>query len=169
MADSPLLHIAEIAILLDTGPEIIAGSTRLGAGSAQKLALNMLSVLVGIRLGHVHEGFMVNLTADNKKLVDQASRIVSALSGVRAEAAVDALSRSAGRVKPAVLIARGFSPQEADKALTEIGGLLEPILPAIDINQAKTLPSGRKSRRKRICLPFLPGPCLPARPWLKPR
>ena len=143
VADCPLLQAADIAILLDTGPEIIAGSTRMGAGSAQKLALNMLSVLVGIRLGHVHDGFMVNLTADNQKLLDRAARIVSALSGATPAEANDALSRSAGRVKPAVLIARGLSPEEADKALTQTGGHLAPILSASDTNQTKTQPSGR--------------------------
>jgi N-acetylmuramic acid 6-phosphate etherase len=112
-------------------------------GSAQKLALNMLSVLVGIRLGHVHDGFMVNLTADNQKLRDRAARIVSALSGATPAEANDALSRSAGRVKPAVLIARGLSPEEADKALTQTGGHLAPILSASDTNQTKTQPSGR--------------------------
>lgn len=144
VAGSPLLGLADIAVLLDTGPEIIAGSTRMGAGSAQKLALNMLSVLVGIRLGHVHDGFMVNLTADNQKLLDRAARIVSTLSGAPEAEAADALARCGGQVKPAVLIARGFSPQEADKALTETGGHLAPILSATDTHQTKLLPTGRK-------------------------
>ena len=61
-----------------TPPEVIAGSTRMGAGTAQKIALNMLSTLAGIHLGHVHDGYMVNLVADNIKLRGRAARIVAA-------------------------------------------------------------------------------------------
>lgn len=128
VAQSPLLQAADIPVFLDTGPEIIAGSTRMTAGTSQKIALNMLSVLVGIRLGHVHDGFMVNLVADNRKLIDRAARMVAALSGVDIDRAIMALRQSDGRVKPAVLIARGFTPEEAEKALTETGGHLAPIL-----------------------------------------
>lgn len=128
VAQSPLLQAADIPVFLDTGPEIIAGSTRMTAGTSQKIALNMLSVLVGIRLGHVHDGFMVNLVADNRKLIDRAARMVAALSGADIDRAIMALRQSDGRVKPAVLIARGFTPEEAEKALTETGGHLAPIL-----------------------------------------
>lgn len=128
VAQSPLLQAADIPVFLDTGPEIIAGSTRMTAGTSQKIALNMLSVLVGIRLGHVHDGFMVNLVADNRKLIDRAARMVAALSGADLDRAIMALRQSDGRVKPAVLIARGFTPEEAEKALTETGGHLAPIL-----------------------------------------
>ena len=128
VAQSPLLQAADIPVFLDTGPEIIAGSTRMTAGTSQKIALNMLSVLVGIRLGHVHDGFMVNLVADNRKLIDRAARMVAALSGADTDRAIMALRQSDGRVKPAVLIARGFTPEEAEKALTETGGHLAPIL-----------------------------------------
>ena len=65
-AGTPLLAAAEIAVLLDAGPEVISGSTRMCAGTAQKAALNMLSTLVGVRLGHVYDGLMVNVTADNE-------------------------------------------------------------------------------------------------------
>ena len=77
--DTPLLKLADVAILLETPPEVIAGSTRMGAGTAQKIALNMLSTLAAIHLGHVHDGYMVNLTADNIKLRDRAARIVCLL------------------------------------------------------------------------------------------
>ena len=65
---APLLGLADIAILLPTPPELIAGSTRMGAATAQKIALNMMSTLMAIHLGHVHDGYMVNLHADNMKL-----------------------------------------------------------------------------------------------------
>ena len=65
---APLFDLVEVGICLETPPEVIAGSTRMGAGTAQKIALNMLSTLMAIRLGHVHDGFMVNVVADNAKL-----------------------------------------------------------------------------------------------------
>ncbi|BDA86186.1 N-acetylmuramic acid 6-phosphate etherase [Aureimonas sp. SA4125] len=103
----PLLDIADVAIILDTGPEIIAGSTRMGAGTAQKVALNMLSTLVALRLGHIHGGHMINLRADNAKLRQRALRIVVDLSGADEHVAARALEAAGGEVKPAVLLASG--------------------------------------------------------------
>lgn len=128
VAGSPLLELAEVAVLLDTGPELIAGSTRLGAATAQKAALNLISVLCGIRLGHVHDGYMVNVVADNAKLRDRAARIVSALSGAGVGAARAALDATGGAVKPAVLVARGRTAAEAAGDLTESRGHLAPWL-----------------------------------------
>lgn len=128
VADAPLLHAADIPVFLDTGPEIVTGSTRMNAGTAQKLALNMMSVLIGIRLGHVHDGYMVNVVADNAKLMDRAARIVGDISGCDAETARHALAMAQGRVKPAVLVAKGLSTQEAEKALSKTGGDLAPHL-----------------------------------------
>jgi N-acetylmuramic acid 6-phosphate etherase len=128
---SPLLALVDFPVLLNTGPEVIAGSTRMGAASAQKVALNMLSVLVGIRLGHVHDGFMVNLLADNAKLVDRAARIVASLSEQDKDTARAALLQSAGAVKPAILIARGATLDRAEAALNASGGHLAPALAII--------------------------------------
>jgi N-acetylmuramic acid 6-phosphate etherase len=130
-AGAPLLALADIAVLLDTGPEVVAGSTRLGAATAQKIALNMLSVLVGIRLGHVHDGYMVNLVADNAKLVDRAARIVAGIAGTGTEAARGALAQTGGAVKPAVLIARGAAPADAQAALAASHGHLAAALDRI--------------------------------------
>ena len=94
-------------ILLATPPEIIAGSTRMGAGTAQKIALNMLSTLAAIHLGHVHDGYMVNLHADNIKLRGRAARIVAAIAGCDEKAALAALEKTGGAVKPAILLAAG--------------------------------------------------------------
>lgn len=124
VAGSPLLALSDVSVLLDTGAEMVAGSTRMGAGTAQKVALNALSVLVGIRLGHVHDGYMVNLVADNRKLLGRAERIVGAVAGVGPEVAGPALSRSGGRVKEAVLIAHGMAPEAAVAALGRAGGHL---------------------------------------------
>ncbi len=122
--ESPLLGIADIAILLDTGPEVVNGSTRMGAASAQKVALNMLSVRVGLLLGHVHDGYMVNVRADNAKLRNRAARIVAAIAGTGETAARAALSATDGAVKPAVLVAAGAAPDDAADILTRSGGVL---------------------------------------------
>ncbi len=125
---SPLLIAADVPVLLDTGPELVAGSTRMGAATAQKVALNMLSVLVGIRLGHVHDGYMVNVIADNAKLIDRATRIVAGIAGVSVQAAAAALSQTGGAVKPAVLVARGAGPEAALAALKASNGVLGPAM-----------------------------------------
>ncbi|WP_204115317.1 N-acetylmuramic acid 6-phosphate etherase [Shimia biformata] len=116
--DSPLLSMATFPVLVETPPELVAGSTRMGAGTAQKIALNMLSTLMAVHLGHIHDGMMVNLTADNIKLRQRARMIVSTIAGVDDSAAETALATSDGRVKPAVLLAMGAA------SLTEADGLL---------------------------------------------
>ena len=127
-----LLAECDVAILLDTGPELVAGSTRMGAATAQKIALNMISTLAGIRMGHVHEGRMVNLTADNSKLRDRAARIVADLSGADAAKARAMIDRSDGAVKPAVLLAAGAAdPAHAADLLADAEGHLGPALAAL--------------------------------------
>jgi N-acetylmuramic acid 6-phosphate etherase len=106
-AETPLLAIADIAILLATPPEVISGSTRMGAGTAQKIALNMISTLMAVHLGHVHDGLMVNLRADNTKLHDRARRIVSVIAGTDIDRAGKLLDDADGSVKVAVLLAAG--------------------------------------------------------------
>ncbi|MCF3973354.1 N-acetylmuramic acid 6-phosphate etherase [Paracoccus salsus] len=128
VAGSALLHAADIAVLIETGAEVITGSTRMAAATAQKVALNLLSVLVAIRLGHVHDGHMVNVVADNAKLVARAARIVADVAGVPADAARAALDATTGAVKPAILVARGMDPDRARLALQETGGQLSPLM-----------------------------------------
>ena len=131
--DSALLRQAETAILLETPPEVIAGSTRMGAGTAQKIALNMLSTLTAVHLGHVHDGYMVNLMADNIKLRDRAARIVAALSGRDRDEAARLLEKSGGAVKTAILLAAGAdSADAAEKLLEGTGQKLRPALSAIE-------------------------------------
>jgi N-acetylmuramic acid 6-phosphate etherase len=127
-AGSPLLDRADHAVLLATGPEVVNGSTRMGAATAQKVALNMLSVLVGIKLGHVHDGYMVNVVADNAKLRDRAARIVSAISETDMATALMALDATVGAVKPAILVARGRSVAGAEADLKTSRGHLAPLL-----------------------------------------
>ena len=124
-----LLNAADHPICLATPPEVISGSTRMGAGSAQKIALNMLSTLMAVRLGHVHDGMMVNLHADNIKLRSRAVAIVSQVAGVDANTASSALDAAGGAVKPAILIAKnGVSAGRAQEILRETGGRLRAAL-----------------------------------------
>lgn len=124
-AEAPLLKLATHAIYLPTPPEPVAGATRMGAGTAQKIALNTLSTLMAIELGHVHDGLMVNVQATNIKLRARAEGIVAAAADVPAEAARAALAKTDGAVKPAVLIARGAaSTAEAEALLSASGGVL---------------------------------------------
>ena len=122
-ADAPLFALADVAIHLNTPPELIAGSTRLGAATAQKVALNMMSTLVGIRLGHVFDGMMVNLVADNEKLRARALRIVTRITGASDASAKDCLQKANGAVKPATLLAAGAtSLQHAQELIEQTNG-----------------------------------------------
>ncbi len=114
---APIFRHADVAVCLPTPPEVIAGSTRMGAGTAQKVALNLMSTLMGIRLGQVHDGMMVGLVADNAKLRARAQAMVMEIAGVDADTATRALAAAGGAVKPAVLIAKGANPDEAARLL----------------------------------------------------
>ena len=134
----PLFDEADVAIALETPPEMVAGSTRMGAGTAQKIALNLLSTMMAIHLGHVHDGYMVNLTADNIKLRERAVAIVAAIGACDASDASKLLEASGGSVKGAILLAAGAaSPQEAMRVLESNQQRLRPALSEI----------GRKDRR----------------------
>jgi N-acetylmuramic acid 6-phosphate etherase len=126
---APLFAPADVSILLSVGAEVISGSTRLGAGTAQKVVLNLISTLVGVRLGHVHDNHMVNLVADNAKLRARAERMVMAITGVSREQSAEALRLSEGHVKPAVLLCAGVaSTQEARAILASTDGRLRDAL-----------------------------------------
>jgi N-acetylmuramic acid 6-phosphate etherase len=122
--DTPLLAEAEHSIWLDTGPEPIAGSTRMKAGTAQRIALNLLSSLVMIRLGRVYRGLMVDLKAGNKKLIRRSEKILLELSGRSREEVHDALHRAGGNVKTALLLLEGCDLDEAARMLDRSGGHL---------------------------------------------
>jgi N-acetylmuramic acid 6-phosphate etherase len=126
--DTPILDEADCAIWLDTGPEPIAGSTRMKAGTAQRVALNLLSSLVMIRLGRVHEGLMVDLQAINAKLARRSENILIRLTGRTAEEVRDALARANGSVKLAVLLLHGHSLDQATNALDRAEGRLRTAL-----------------------------------------
>jgi N-acetylmuramic acid 6-phosphate etherase len=125
---TPLLKEARHPILLDTGPEPIAGSTRMNAGTAQRITLNLLSSLVMIRLGRVYQGLMVDVQASNAKLAQRREAIVSALTGRSGTEVREALSRAGGSVKVAVLLLHGSNLEAARAALDQAGGQLRGAL-----------------------------------------
>lgn len=138
--DAPLLSNADVAIFLPTPPEVIAGSTRMGAGSAQKVALNMLSTLMAIELGHVHDGHMVNVIADNEKLKERARRMIMEISGCSELVAHETLDQCNGAVKLAVLLASGADDLVAAKDLLERNDQkLRPSLSALKQSQGSKL------------------------------
>jgi len=125
---APIFGYAHVEICIPTPPEVIAGSTRMGAGTAQKATLNMMSTLMGIRLGHVHDGMMVNMVTDNAKLRARAATMVAKIANVDCEAAKSALAQTQGAVKPAVLLAAGATLSEARHLLSESKGHLRAAL-----------------------------------------
>jgi N-acetylmuramic acid 6-phosphate etherase len=118
-ADAPLFDGVDVSVHLASGPEVIAGSTRMGAGTAQKAALNMLSTMIATHLGHVHDGLMVNVRADNGKLRGRAARIIAAVADVDEGRATAALDRADGEVKPAIMIAAGAADLAAARELLD--------------------------------------------------
>ena len=134
---SLLLNDADIAIHLDTPPEIIAGSTRMGAGTAQKIALNMISTQAGIHLGHIHDGYMVNVRAENAKLRDRAKRMVSAIAGCDERTANETFELSGGCTKTAILLASGAgSVETARSMLQQSEQILRPALQKLQTSQS---------------------------------
>jgi N-acetylmuramic acid 6-phosphate etherase len=121
--DSELARAVDIAITPVVGPEVIAGSTRMKAGTAQKLVLNMLSTGAFVRMGYVYGNLMVNVQPKNEKLVDRARRIVATRGGVSYERAGELLAAAGDNVKAAILMGRtGCARSEAERLLADCGG-----------------------------------------------
>ena len=128
-SDSELSRAAEIAIEPKPGPEVITGSTRLKAGTAQKLVLNMLSTATMIRLGHVYQNLMVNVQPKNVKLRERAVRIIADAAGTGRERAAECLDAADGRVKVAIVMARlGVTREEAEERLRAARGRVSEAL-----------------------------------------
>ena len=125
---APLLSAAEHPILIDTGPEVLAGSTRMKAGTAQKTVLNLLSTLVMIRLGRVYRGMMVEMRSRNAKLLRRATGMVSHLAHCDDQTAREALEAADGNVKLAVLLARGIDAETAKTLIRRSRGHLRSAL-----------------------------------------
>ncbi len=121
---SSLEAACDLAIVPLPGAEVVAGSTRLKAGTAQKLVLNMLSTLTMVHLGKVYGNLMVDVQATNEKLRRRAVRIVSAATDTREPVAADALSRAGGRVPVAIImLARGIDANTAAQMLRQAGSV----------------------------------------------
>ncbi len=127
-AGAPLLAAAEHPILLPTGPEPIAGSTRMGAGTAQKVALNLFSTLLMTRLGRVYRGQMVNMRATNAKLRRRAIRMLCGLAEVSEPEAAAALDTAGGQMQIALLVLRGMDAPAAEAALEAARGDLRNVV-----------------------------------------
>src|SRR5437868_849244 len=125
---TPILKESDHPIWLDTGSEPIAGSTRLIAGTAQKITLNLLSSLLMILLGRVYGGLMVDVQATNEKLMRRSEDIVMRLAGGTRAEARDALGRARGSVKLAILLRRGCDIKSATALLERGGGQLRKAL-----------------------------------------
>jgi N-acetylmuramic acid 6-phosphate etherase len=123
-AEAQLLSVARYPVLLATGSEVLSGSTRMKAGTAQKAALNLISTGVMLRLGRVYKGLMVDMQAGNIKLKKRAVRIVMRLSRSDEATAAAALEEAHQQIKLAVLIASGWTRSRAQAALSRHGGNL---------------------------------------------
>jgi N-acetylmuramic acid 6-phosphate etherase len=122
-ARSALADVADTTIELLTGPEVIAGSTRLCAGTAQKIALSTLSTAIMVRLGKTYGPYMVDVRATNAKLRRRALRMVQQITGANETASAAALEATQGRVKPAVvMLLAGCDAKEAESRLAATGG-----------------------------------------------
>ncbi|MGQ0531792.1 MAG: N-acetylmuramic acid 6-phosphate etherase [Caulobacteraceae bacterium] len=123
-AGSELLNVCDHPILIETGQEPIAGSTRLKAGTAQKVALNLFSTLAMVRLGRVYRGLMVDMRATNEKLRRRSIQMIAAIAGCEEAIAAAAAMEASGDVKLAALIARGMERAAAQALLDRHDGNL---------------------------------------------
>ena len=133
---SPILDEADHPILLDTGSEPIAGSTRMKAGTAQKVALNTLSTLLMTLLGKVYRGLMVDVRAVNEKLVKRSEDMLIQLTGRSRDDVRNALSRANGSVKIAVMLLHGCDLESAKQLLSAAGDRLGAALDRVGNAQA---------------------------------
>jgi N-acetylmuramic acid 6-phosphate etherase len=141
-ADSDLRSVVDLAITAVVGPEVLTGSTRLKAGTATKLVLNMLSTGAMVGLGKTFGNLMVDLRATNSKLRARTNRILRTLTGLPREAAANLLRRCDGELKTALVVQLGaVGPEEARRRLADAGGLVRPALGA-RVPAAAPTPSG---------------------------
>ena len=132
-AHGPVAEAADLIIAPDTGPEVITGSTRMKAGTAQKLALNMISTAAMIRTGHTFGNLMVDMVPRNNKLRDRSRRIVAQAAHCDLQAADDALGQTGGDVKVAIIILLGHvAAPEARERLAQADGVVRRVLDALN-------------------------------------
>ena len=142
-SQSPLARAVNIVIAPDTGPEAISGSTRLKAGTAQKMVLNLLSTASMVRLGRVYENWMVYVALTNQKLRQRGARILQEASGATVSAVEQVLCQSRHDLPVAlVMLKTGANPREARQRLQQSGGNVRQALES----RASKLPSAPKKR-----------------------
>jgi N-acetylmuramic acid 6-phosphate etherase len=119
----------DVAICAEVGPEVLAGSTRMKSGTAQKLILNMITTTSMVRLGKIYENMMVDLQMNSKKLEERAKRVVMIVTGLEYEEAADYLEKAGGHVKTAlVMILAGVDADEARERLKRADGFVREAL-----------------------------------------
>jgi N-acetylmuramic acid 6-phosphate etherase len=150
--ETPIINDADEGIFLDTGAEPIAGSTRMNAGTAQRIALNLLSSLVMIRLGRVYRGMMVDVQSTNIKLEKRKRAMVGYLTGSSDENAREALERTDGNVKLSVMLLCGSDLESARSALERTGGRLRQALDLVGVSKADKRNRGRRNGKVRRAL-----------------
>ena len=127
--DSPLERASDISIVVNVGPEVLTGSTRMKAGTAQKMVLNMLSTGAMTRMGYVYENLMVNLHRKNSKLEERGIRILMAAAGLDRDAGLKALRTAGGSVPVAIVMAKtGVTQTQAEKRLHQSHGRVRQAL-----------------------------------------
>jgi N-acetylmuramic acid 6-phosphate etherase len=130
--DSPITRAAEVSVVPVVGPEVIAGSTRLKAGTAQKMVLNMISTATMIRLGYVQGNRMTNLQARNSKLRARAARILSAEANLDESAAGILLEAAGGDLRTALVMSKtGCARETAERALLAAQGVVQQAVKAV--------------------------------------
>ena len=126
-----LVERAEHAVVAATGSEVLAGSTRMKAGTAQKAVLNLLSTAIMLRLGLVYRGRMVAMRISNAKLLQRGNRMVQDIAGVDADMATQALDAADNDIRLAVIIALGVPADRAAALLADQGGNLRTVMQAL--------------------------------------
>lgn len=122
---TPMREYADLMLEAVVGPEVVLGSTRMKAGTAQKLILNMLTTTAMIRLGKVYDNLMVDLNPSNAKLVHRAKRIIGLATNAPEDAIEEAFEQSEGHVKTAiVMLLAGIDRQSAEQMLSRSGGFV---------------------------------------------
>jgi N-acetylmuramic acid 6-phosphate etherase len=137
--DSPLEKAADLAIVVETGPEVVSGSTRMKAGTAEKLVLNMLSTGAMVKLGYVYGNLMVNLHQKNTKLTERAVTIVARALGIDRDKAREALQRAGRDVPIAIVMAKaGVSRAGTEQALKDSRGHVRRAIALAASNKSKS-------------------------------
>lgn len=135
---SDIYEASSIGICAETGSEVIAGSTRMKAGTAQKIILNLLSTAAMIRCGRVYKGFMVDMIISNSKLRDRAISMISQIAGTSLDAAASSLDRADGDIKTGILYSLGCDPGQAEKLLLNSNGVLRAAIEKFSGPDAET-------------------------------